>query len=73
MGKALKLRPPAPFTVPSQVVFARVDTPSGKLAPPNDPQARNEPFLPGTAPTEVALPAGQAHGKDLFLRGDRSL
>ncbi len=73
MGKALKLRPPGPFPVPSQVVFARVDASTGKLAAPNDAQARNEPFIPGTAPTEVALPPGQEHGKDLFLRGDRSL
>jgi penicillin-binding protein 1A len=73
MGHALKLHPPKPFQVPSQVVFAKVDAASGKLAPPNDVEARNEPFLPGTAPTETALPAGQAHGKDLFLRGDRSL
>jgi penicillin-binding protein 1A len=73
MEKALKLRPPAPFPVPPQVVFARVDAATGKLAAPGDAQARNEPFVPGTAPTEVALPAGQSHGKDLFLRGDRSL
>ncbi len=73
MEKALKLHPPAAFPVPAQVVFARVDSGTGKLASPNDAEARNEPFLPGTVPTEVALPPGQSHGKDLFLRGDRSL
>jgi penicillin-binding protein 1A len=73
MEKALKLHPPAAFPVPAQVVFARVDSTTGKLAAPSDAEARNEPFLPGTVPTEVALPPGQSHGKDLFLRGDRSL
>ena len=73
MGKALKTHPPQPFWVPPQVVFAKVDPATGKLAPPNAAQAETEPFLPGTAPTAVALPAGQAHDKDLFLRGDRSL
>jgi penicillin-binding protein 1A len=73
MEKALKLRPPSAFLVPPQVVFARIDSATGKLAPVNDTEARSEPFLPGTAPTEIALPPGQAHDKDLFLRGDRSL
>jgi len=67
MAKALALRPPAPFPVPPTVVFARIDAQTGKLARPEDHQAREEPFLPGTLPTELASPPGQASQKDLFL------
>jgi penicillin-binding protein 1A len=73
MEKALKLYPPQSFGVPPSVVFARVDQASGKLSAPGDLEGKQEPFLPGTAPTAVALPSGQAHQKDLFLREDRSL
>jgi penicillin-binding protein 1A len=73
MENALKLRPPQPFGVPGSVVFARVDQASGKLSAPGDLEGKQEPFLPGTAPTAVALPSGQAHQKDLFLREDRPL
>ncbi len=72
MRQALVLRPPGAFTVPPSVVFARVDTTTGKLAPPNDPDALDEPFVPGTQPTAVALAPDQRHGKDLFLAPDSS-
>ncbi|HUB09503.1 MAG TPA: PBP1A family penicillin-binding protein [Myxococcales bacterium] len=70
MQKALVLRPPGAFTVPPGVVFAKIDEASGKLAPPNDPAAVDDPFVPGTQPVAVATPVGENHGKDLFLRGD---
>ncbi len=70
MKRALAIRPPAAFIVPPGVVFAKVDEASGKLAPPNDPDAVDDPFVPGTQPVAVATPAGEHHGKDLFLRGD---
>jgi penicillin-binding protein 1A len=73
MAKALTVRPPAAFPIPPTVVFARIDAQTGKLARPEDLQARQEPFLPGTAPTELAAPPGQARQKDLFLRGDNPL
>lgn len=73
MEKALKLHPPQPFPVPSSIVFARVDEASGKLSAPGDAEGKQEPFLPGTVPTGVAQPSGQAHQKDLFLREDRPL
>jgi penicillin-binding protein 1A len=73
MEQALKLQPPQPFSVPAAVVFARVDEASGKLSAPGDLEGKQEPFLPGTAPTAVAQPSGQAHQKDLFLREDRPL
>ncbi|MHB1844651.1 MAG: penicillin-binding transpeptidase domain-containing protein, partial [Deltaproteobacteria bacterium] len=70
MKQALARHPPAQFAPPPGVVFATVDAATGKLAAPGDPDGLNEPFLPGTQPTATALPQGQAHGKDLFLRGD---
>ena len=73
MTRALKLHPPQPFAVPAQVQFAKVDPSTGKLAPPNDAEAENEPFLPGTAPTTTALPPGHAHDKDIFMNADRPL
>ena len=66
MEKALKAYPPQAFAVPPAVVFARVDQASGKLSAPGDLEGKQEPFLPGTAPTSVALPSGQAHRKDSF-------
>ncbi|MHB8420735.1 MAG: penicillin-binding protein 1A [Myxococcales bacterium] len=70
MQKALALRPPGAFPVPPGVVFAKVDEATGKLAPPDDPGAVDEPFVPGTQPTAVAQARGRNHGKDLFLQGD---
>jgi penicillin-binding protein 1A len=67
MRQALLLRPPAAFPVPPAVVFARVDPATGKLAPPEDPDGLDEPFVPGTQPTAVALAPDQKRGKDLFL------
>lgn len=46
-------RPALDFTAPAKIVFARVDPESGKLAPPGAGDARIEPFIAGTEPTEV--------------------
>ncbi len=73
MKRALALRPPAPFAAPPSVVVARVDPATGKLAPPEDPDGVDEPFVPGTQPTATALPPGESHGKDIFLQGDQPL
>ena len=56
MTAALKDKPALEFVAPSDVVFAHVDPETRKLAPPNHPGARTEPFLPGTEPTEVLEP-----------------
>lgn len=53
MTAALEDRPKLDFTAPSDIVFALVDPETGKLAPPEHPGARLEPFLPGTEPTEI--------------------
>ncbi len=69
MRAALALHPPGPFAPPPSIVMARIDPTTGKLAPPGDPDAISEPFVPGTQPTQTAAPPGAEHGKDLFLGG----
>ncbi|HEX2675494.1 MAG TPA: penicillin-binding transpeptidase domain-containing protein, partial [Polyangiales bacterium] len=51
-------RPPVDFPVPKGVVTARIDAKTGKLAYEGEaePDALDEVFLEGTAPTEVATP-----------------
>lgn len=46
-------RPALDFAAPAQVVFARVDPESGQLAGPDVNNARLEPFIAGTEPTEI--------------------
>lgn len=53
MRAAHEGHPPLDFVAPSDIVFALVDPETGKLAPPEHPGARTEPFLPGTEPTEM--------------------
>ncbi|MBX2812655.1 MAG: PBP1A family penicillin-binding protein [Myxococcales bacterium] len=52
MTHAVENIPAIDFVAPSNIVFALVDPESGKLAPPNHPNARTEPFLSGTEPTD---------------------
>ncbi len=54
MERALRGRPREPFPVPEGVVMARIDPRSGKLAAPQDPEARLEVFVAGTEPDQVA-------------------
>ncbi len=70
MKAALARHPPSAFAPPPGIVFATIDPTTGKLAAPGDPDGLSEPFLPGTQPTATALPPGENHDKDLFLRGD---
>lgn len=56
MTSALADRPPLEFVAPSTIVFATVNPKTGKLVPPDDPEARTEPFLAGTEPDEIAAP-----------------
>jgi penicillin-binding protein 1A len=68
MKVALKNRGAKTFKPPAGVVTARIDKASGKLAPPGAPpaSARDEVFLDGTVPTEVAIAADEA-SPDTFM------
>ena len=66
--KILDKEPVKVFTVPENVVFARIDPETGQLANPSDEKAIFEAFKEGTAPTkttEVTRPA-----IDEFFKGD---
>ncbi len=67
--KILKTEPVKVFTVPENVVFAKIDPKTGLLANPGDDNAVFEAFKEGTAPTSVttekATPA-----TDQFFKGD---
>ena len=54
MRTALKDLPPLDFSVPSGVVFARIDRTSGLLASAGDKNAVFQPFRDGTVPEERA-------------------
>ena len=67
--KVLRTEPVKVFTVPENVVFAKIDPKTGLLANPGDDTAVFEAFKEGTAPTsdttEKATPA-----TDQFFKGD---
>jgi penicillin-binding protein 1A len=54
MQAALPLVPPAPFEIPEDIRYARVDPRSGLLAPDQGDQGVVEVFNKGTEPTETA-------------------
>ncbi len=54
MREAVKQYPDTDFTIPPGVVFASIDTATGKLAAPNSSQSIKEAFIEGTQPTETA-------------------
>ncbi len=53
MTSALSGHPNLPLPQPDGIVFADIDTDTGKLAGPGCPRVIREGFLPGTVPTEV--------------------
>ncbi|MFC1889802.1 penicillin-binding protein 1A [Thermodesulfobacteriota bacterium] len=55
MKQALDEEPVEDFTVPSGIVFARIDKETGLLAGPDSGKTIFECFIEGTAPTEVAM------------------
>ncbi|MGD8531245.1 MAG: hypothetical protein PVG97_09705, partial [Syntrophobacterales bacterium] len=66
--KVLEKEPVKVFTVPENVVFARIDPETGELANPSDEKAIFEAFKEGTAPaktTQVTRPT-----IDEFFKGD---
>ena len=64
----LKNKPVNVFTVPENVVFAKIDPKTGLLAKPGDENAVFEAFKEGTAPTETTEES--APTEDDFFKGD---
>jgi penicillin-binding protein 1A len=64
----LKDKPVNVFTVPENVVFAKIDPKTGLLAKPDDQNAVFEAFKEGTAPTETTKESAPA--VDDFFKGD---
>jgi penicillin-binding protein 1A len=67
MEAALAKYPPTDYEKPKGVVFAKIDSMSGKLAHEGEP-AQKVPYKRGTEPTEHAPRAGQIDAAD-FLSG----
>ena len=67
MEAALEKYPPSDYEKPKGVVFAKVDSMTGKLAHEGEP-AHRVPYKRGTEPTEYAPRAGQIDAAD-FLSG----
>jgi penicillin-binding protein 1A len=66
----LKNKPVNVFTVPENVVFAKIDPKTGLLAKPGDENAVFEAFKEGTAPTETTEESAPAAATDDFFKGD---
>jgi penicillin-binding protein 1A len=68
MTKAVVGRPTRDFVQPPGVVVQRIDKTTGLLAPAGqDTNTLDEVFLDGTAPSELAPPAGQETSADKLL------
>jgi penicillin-binding protein 1A len=59
MKKVYEVRPKRDFGAPSNIEFVNVVPGEGKRAPVGFPGAVREPFIPGTAPAEVAAMPGE--------------
>lgn len=59
MKKVYEVRPKRDFGAPANVEFVNVVPGEGKRAPVGFPGAAREPFIPGTAPAEVAAMPGE--------------
>jgi penicillin-binding protein 1A len=66
MKDALEGRPAVDFPRPAEVETVRIDPASG-LRAPDESSGRLEFFVEGTAPTDVAVAAGEADPRKLFL------
>ncbi len=66
MTGALKGMAPRPFAQPPGIEVHRIDPTTGLLAPPDAPNAIDERFLAGTAPTQTA-PAQGEQNPDTFI------
>jgi penicillin-binding protein 1A len=68
MTKAVVGRPTKDFVQPPGVVVQRIDKTTGLLAPAGqDTNTLDEVFLNGTAPSELAPPAGEEQSADKLL------
>jgi penicillin-binding protein 1A len=71
MQDAVKYYPDVEFTVPSGVVFASIDSQTGKLTSPNSSRAIKEAFIEGTQPMEASsTPAASPEGQSEFFKED---
>jgi penicillin-binding protein 1A len=66
--KILAEKPVRVFTVPENVVFAKIDPKTGLLAKPGDQSAVFEAFKEGTAPTKTS--GENTLATDEFFKGD---
>jgi penicillin-binding protein 1A len=62
MKTALAKRPPTEFPRPTDIITTSIDPATGERAYPGDPDAKDEEFLDGTVPTEIATPEAGADG-----------
>ena len=70
MGQALKVRPASDFGLaPQGVVMVRIDPATGLLARPGQPDGRDEYFIAGTEPVEVAPSDADRSVNDVLLGG----
>ncbi len=72
MKDALEVFPPSRYPVPPDIVFATVDTKTGKLAGEHCEHKVRLPFKRGEAPVEAAPDPGQVAVED-FLSADQGL
>jgi penicillin-binding protein 1A len=70
MREAVKNYPETDFPIPPGVVFATIHPQTGKLVPPNTPNAIKEAFIEGTEPTERSGPGDSADSAGEFLKED---
>ncbi|MCL4468528.1 MAG: PBP1A family penicillin-binding protein [Deltaproteobacteria bacterium] len=66
MKSAVTEYPNVDFPIPPDVVFTKIDTKTGYLAGPNDPDARFMTFVAGTQPTKTAVQVQTQHGNEFF-------
>ncbi|MGK5082203.1 PBP1A family penicillin-binding protein [Bdellovibrionota bacterium FG-1] len=71
MREVVKRYPDVDFVIPPGVVFASVDSTSGKLVSSNSSQAIREAFIEGTQPTEASVSTGSpAESQSEFFKED---
>ena len=68
MVGTLKGVPPSPFAQPAGIEVHKIDPASGLLAVPGAANAMDEFFLPGSAPTTTAAPAGEPNPDDFLTQ-----
>jgi penicillin-binding protein 1A len=67
MGQALLKKPVRAFTPPPGVEIVRIDPRTGLLAAPGSAAYRDEYFVKGSAPTQVAPAEGEATPESIII------